>query len=137
MEKTTIKVMTRDRKTVVESIIKEVEIELPTEHKFYHWHDDSNFFGRGDVIIAILVRHKNYYSLYETERNIQYYTDFKPSKDCRQEGFMTSDRSIRRTAWEIITGVNYDFVEITKEEYLKHRGVLLDKEITEEINNNS
>ena len=45
-------------------IIKEiVNVELPTESKFYKMNDDGNFFPRGIVLMAIVFNYKNHYSL--------------------------------------------------------------------------
>ncbi len=108
-----------------------VSVELPTESKFYMMNDDGNFFPRGIVLFAILIKHKSNFMLYEVENGKQFSTDFVPTSDCKSEYWMKDSNSIRRTAFDIMRGKNYEFKEITKEDFLSKRTLLLDERLME------
>lgn len=122
-----IQVLQKERKTVVEEVMKEVELEFPTEHKFYKRNDDGNFFARGLVLFGIKIKYSKTFLLFEIERGKQFYTDFVPTKDCRQDYWLTDENNIRRTALQIMLGQYSAFEEITEQEFLELRQQLLDE----------
>jgi len=95
--------------------------------------DNGNFFPRGTVLFAILIKYSTTFMIYQIERGQQLSTDFVPTKDCRQDSWITSDgdTSIRRTALSLLIGDNTDFREITKEEFIDTRNELLNKTMEE------
>jgi len=105
----------------------EKEIDLPETSKYYQWYDDGRFFPRGIVLFAILPYFEGKagsYSLLEVERNKQDYNDFVPHDDCSRD-YWRKTEGIRKTAFDILTGKNQDFKEITKEEFDSKRMELL------------
>jgi hypothetical protein len=127
-----IEVITHTEKVIVTK--ETVSIELPTESKFYKMQDDGAWFARGTVLFAIIVKHKTTFMLYEIEEGKQFYTDFVPTKDCRQDYWLTDSNSIRRTAFDIMYGKNTEYTEMTKEEFLSKRSELLDSRMLELLN---
>lgn len=121
-----IQVLQKVRKTVEEQVLNEVELEFPTEHRFYKRNDDGNFFPRGLVLFGIKVKYSKTFLLFEIERGRQFYTDFVPTKDCRQDYWLEDDNTIRRTALKIMLGQYSAFEEITEQEFLELRQQLLD-----------
>ena len=121
-----IQVLEKARKTIEEQIVKEIELEYPTEHKFYKRNDDGRFFARGLVLFGITIKYSTTFLLFEIERGKQFYTDFVPTKDCRQDYWLTDENDIRRTAFKIMQGKFEAFEEITKDEFLELRKSLLD-----------
>lgn len=72
---------------------------------------------------------------FEIERGKQFYTDFVPTKDCRQEYWLTDENSIRRTALRLMQGYLGDFEKIDKEKFLELRKNLLDEGLMNTITN--
>lgn len=123
-----IKLITQVKEVVVKEEAVTINLEYPVENKYYRMMDDGNFFPRGDVLFAIIVKHASAFNLFEIERGRQFYTDFVPTKDCRQEYWLKDSNSIRRTALEIMLGKDNDFDEITFEEFKTEREKLLNFE---------
>lgn len=121
-----IQILEKARKIVEEQILKEIEFEFPSEHKFYKMVDDGNFFPRGLILFGIIIKYSSTVLLIEVERGKQFYTDFVPTKDCKQEYWLSDTNDIRRTALSIMTGQHSSFNEITKDEFLELRKSLLD-----------
>lgn len=121
-----ISVLEKQQVTMEKKVTKEVELELPKKSLFFKRNDDGNFFPRGLILFAITVKYSHTFLLFEVERGKQFYTDFVPTKDCRQEYWLTDTNSIRRTALKLIMGELEDFEEIEKEEFLTLRTELLD-----------
>ena len=128
-----ITVLKKVRKTVTEEVREKIDVEYPTENRFYRMEDDGNFFPRGTVLFAILIKHSTSFMLYEIERGQQLSTDFVPTKDCRQDSWIAGDgdTGIRRTALSLLIGDNTDFREITKEEFMRTRNELLNSRMEE------
>lgn len=127
--KTTIEIAVS--KTVVKTETR--GIDFPEVEKYYRKHDGGNFFPRGIVLFAIIPIYPGKtaaYHVVEVERNKQDFNDFWPSKDCRQEYWLSS--SIRKTAFDIITKSDHEFKEITKEEFEAQRIELLNQYKKEE-----
>jgi len=105
-------------------------VNLPTTKKFYERNDDGVFFPRGLILFAIIPKHENStdtYLLVEVERGKQDYNDFVPTKDCRQDYWLSDKGSkIRHTALEIFTNDFHLFKEITEKEFEEKRIKLLD-----------
>lgn len=113
--------------SVMKIISKIVEVELPTEPKYYAWTDVGTFFPRGLILFAIIPQFKGKsgsYLVVQVERGKQDYTDFVPTTDCKQKEWMENS-SVRKTAFEIITGNNYDFQLIEEAEFESKRIELL------------
>jgi hypothetical protein len=121
-----IEVLERTRKTVEEQVLKEINLEYPTESKFYKLNDDGRFYARGIVLFGITIKYSTTFLLFEIERGKQFYADFVPTKDCRQDYWLNDTNDIRRTALKIMQGKYEAFQEITKEEFFKLRQSLLD-----------
>lgn len=120
-----IQVIKKARKTVEEEVRETINLEYPTEHKFYKRNDDGAWFARGIVLFGIVIKHSTSFLLFEVERGKQFYTDFVPTKDCRQDYWLSDTNDIRRTALEIMLGKNSEFKEISKEDFIKERESLL------------
>lgn len=110
-------------------VSKKINVDLPETEKYYAKNDDGNFFPRGVVLFAIIPMYKenptSSYTLIEVEASKQNCTDFVPTKDCRQTYWLSDTSGIRRTAFNIITKADYEFKEITKEQFDKKRIELL------------
>lgn len=121
-----IEILKTERVTTIvsEAVKKSIEIDIPQTAKYYHWYDDSRFFGRGDVIFAIIPKFTHTMLLVEVERGEQKYNDFRPESDCRT--WIDESGTVRHTALEIMSGKSSDFKEITKGEFDEKRIVLLD-----------
>ena len=128
-----IQVLTRAKKTIVEEVKETINLEYPTQDKFYKRNDDGAFFARGVILFGILVKYSTTFLLFEVERGKQFYTDFVPTKDCRQDYWLSDTNDIRRTALEIMLGKDRDFVEITKEEFIAERELLLNQPFDEDF----
>lgn len=128
-----ITVLKKVRKTVTEEVREKIDIEYPKENRFYRMEDAGNFFPSGTILFAILIKHSTTFMLYEIQRGQQLSTDFVPTKDCRQDSWITSDgdTNIRRTALSIMIGDNIDFKEITKDEFMSTRNELLNSRMEE------
>lgn len=102
--------------------------DLPEVAKYYSKNDDGRFFARGIVLFAILPKYENNpthsYTLVEVERNKQDYNDFVPTDDCKQK-YWLSESGVRKTAFDIMTKSDYEFKEITAEEFEAKRMELL------------
>jgi len=122
--KRTIEILKTERVTIMEAVKKSIDIDIPQIAKYYHWHDYGNFFGRGDVIFAIIPKYTHTMLLVEVERGKQNYNDFRPESDCRT--WKDESCTVRHLALEIMSGENSDFKEITKEEFDEKRVILLD-----------
>ncbi len=121
--KKTIKIAVNQ--TIVNRIEK--EIDLPETAKYFLKNDDGNFFPRGIILFAIIPKYDGIagkYILLEVEANKQDFNDFIPSEDCGSE-FWIKDGSIRHTALDLLMGKEYQFNEITKEEFDTKRMELL------------
>jgi len=123
METKKIQVFTNTEKIIT----KEIELIYPTQNKFYKMNDDSNFFGRGEVLFAIIVKYTSTFILIEVERGKQDYTDFVPTNDCKSEYWLKDSNRLRRFALDIMLEKSEDYVEISKEEFLEKRQDLLNK----------
>jgi len=121
-----IQVLEKARKTIEEQVVKEIELDYPKESKFYKMNDDGRFFARGIVLFGIVIKYSTTFLLFEIERGKQFYTDFVPTKDCRQDYWLNDTNDIRRTALKIMQGKYEAFEEITKDEFLELRKSLLD-----------
>ena len=114
---------------------KQIEVDFPQTKKYYSKNDDGNFFPRGLVLFAIIPLYCETetvaYTLVEVERNKQDYNDFWPTKDCRQNYWLTD--SIRNTALDIITGKAYEFKEVTEEYFFEKRELLLNQFSTKKL----
>lgn len=103
------------------------KVNLPEVAKYYVKNDDGNFFPRGIILFAIIPNYQDNptysYTLIEVERNKQDYNDFVPTKDCKQQYWLSG--GIRKTAFDIITRDEYSFKEITQEEFENKRIELL------------
>ena len=115
-------------KTTVNTISK--EIDFPETPKYYRKEEDGKFFPRGVVLFAIIPKYidkPTCFILVEVTRDNQKCTDFHPTKDCRQENWI-SEGGLRKQALEIITDYDlYDneFTEITEEAFEEERNLLL------------
>lgn len=118
---------------VEEKVTKEIELELPTKSLFFKMNDDGNFFPRGIILFAITVKYSNTFLLFEIERGKQFYTDFVPSKDCKQDYWLSDSNSIRRTALKLMMGKLGAFSAIEKDEFLRLRTDLLDESLLKTI----
>jgi hypothetical protein len=119
---------------VIEEVVKEtINLEYPTEHKFYKTVDNGAFFARGLILFAILIKHRNSFLLFEITKGKQYYTDFVPSKDCRQDYWLTDTNDIRRNALDIMMNKSTVYEEISKEEFFKERDNLLNEHFTDAV----
>ena len=114
------------------------KVDLPEVAKYYSKNDDGKFFARGIILFAILPKYKNNptnsYTLIEVEINKQNYNDFVPTDDCKQKYWLT-ESGLRKTAFDIVTKSDYEFKEITAEEFEVKRIKLLNhfKAYTEEV----
>lgn len=124
-DKIKIGVLKKKAVTVEESVVDVIELNYPKDHKYYKMHDDGVFFARGIVLLAIIKKSPSSFLLFEVERGKQFYTDFVPTKDCRQEDFIDSKNSIRRIALDVMIGGYTPFDEITEAEFLSERIDLL------------
>lgn len=121
-----IKVLKKARKVIEEEITHEIDLEFPTEHKFYKMNDDGRMFARGIVLFAITIKYSHTFLVFEIERGKQYFADFVPKSDCSSEYWLTDSNDIRRTALKLLKGEHTPFEEIKKEEFLELRRTLLD-----------
>jgi len=121
-----IKVLKKARKVVEEEITHEIELEFPTENKFYKMNDDGRVYARGIVLFAITIKYSHTFLLFEIERGKQYFADFVPTSDCSREYWLTDTSDIRRTALKLLKGEHAPFEEIKKEEFFELRKTLLD-----------
>lgn len=122
-------------KVIQKSITETIKLEFPTEHKFYKMIDESNWFARGVVLFAITVKYTNTFILFEIERGKQFYTDFMPTKDCKQEYWLSDSNGIRRTALSIMLGKNVDFKEISIDQFIEERDLLLNEILNDVMSN--
>src|ERR1035437_5040882 len=102
-------------KTIVTTYEKEVD--FPDEAVYYAWTDNGCFFAEGLILFAFIPRYKgaHNYNLIQVSRNKQEYTDFHPS-DCKDDYFLDY-KGLRNRALDILTGKEYNFKLITKEEF--------------------
>lgn len=120
-----IQVLKTAKKVIEEAVLETVNLEYPTTHKYYRMVDDGRFFARGVILFAIVVKSPSTFLLFEVERGKQFYTDFMPSKDCKQDDFIKSESDIRRKALKIMLGEMTVFREISESDFLAERIDLL------------
>ena len=118
-------------KTEIES--KMFSIDLPEVAKYYIGNDDSNFFGRGTILLAIIPKFEsnptNTYTLVQIESNKQDCTDFVPHDDCSSEYWLKAI-GIRKVAFNILTRNTDGFVETNETDFNKTRNELLNQYLT-------
>ena len=115
-------------KTIVNT--EAVELYLPTEDIYLKKYDDSRFFGKGDILFAILVKYptQGTLTILKIETDKQDCTDFIPKSDCKSSWWI-QESGIRKEAFELLKGkppYEYDgYTSITKEEFDARRIELL------------
>lgn len=121
MAKVTIEKATS--KTVINTI--HVDVDLPDEAKYYMNNDNGIFFPQGTILFAIIPKYEGDKSffLYQITKGRQRFTDFHPS-DCKNEDFLDY-KGLRNDALDILTNVNTEFEEISKEVFDEQRINLL------------
>ena len=110
-------------KTVVNTTT--IEINLPDNPVYYSYDDNGRFFPEGLILFAIIPKYENanVYYIYKIINGCQYFTDFHPS-DCKDEYFLDY-KDLRHKALDILTNINTEFKEISKELFDNKRMELL------------
>ena len=112
-------------------VTAEKEVDLPETAKYFKKNANGRVFARGVVLFAIIPKYEknptHSYLLYEIERNIQNFTDFNPAADCKSL-YWLNESGLRKTAFEIMSKTDFEFEEITHEEFKRKRAILLSME---------
>lgn len=104
-------------------------IDVPEENKYFI-KGELGDFGLNVSVFAILIKFINpgKYLLVKVERNTQEFTDFHIEKDVRSEYWLKDgNNNLRREALDIITKTDYEYNEISEDEFNTSRDFLLNQ----------